>query len=359
MKLALALAILTLHCQTTSLAQTYTPAASDESWSNAIQAAASLGQRGEFRQALQSYERLLSMPRITSNIERRAYVLSRMADTEIELGEYPQAEAQAREASTALVSTGLTHTITFAMSQDTLADALRVQGNYREAKSTAERAIATAKEIINPRQPRYAILLTTLALILQETGDLHRAEKLCREVLDIYLHATEKDLVPIGQAYQNLALVYALQGKTKPALNAINLALAAWNQALPPDHPFKVYALSIQIVVYLKMKAYRQAEENIPHVLELGLARFGRDHPVRVILLNNAASVYVSERKYAEAESLLREATQVARHRFPPGHPQLTGLLRNYSYVLAKLNRQGEASRVRAESEALLVSPLK
>src|SRR5262249_55237002 len=127
MKFALALAILTLHCQTFSLAQTYTPAASDESWSNAIQAAASLGQRGEFRQALQSYERLLSMPRITSNIERRAYVPSRKADTEIELGEYPQAEAQAREASTALVSTGLTHTITFAMSQDTLADALRVK----------------------------------------------------------------------------------------------------------------------------------------------------------------------------------------------------------------------------------------
>jgi tetratricopeptide (TPR) repeat protein len=171
---------------------------------------------------------------------------------------------RALEALSTLTSAGITRTIKFAIAQNTLACALRAQGNYREAKSTAERALATAKETIDPRQPLYAMLLTTLALILQETGDLHRAEKLCREAVDIYLHATEKDLITIGQAHHNLARVYALQGKTKPALNEINLALAAWNQALPSDHPFIVYALSTKIVVCLKMKASTSRSDHSP-----------------------------------------------------------------------------------------------
>jgi hypothetical protein len=80
---------------TSAPAQTRTPGADGESWSNAIQAAVSLGRRGDFRQALQSYEQLLPMPPISSNFELRARVLIRMADTEIELGEYAEAEARA------------------------------------------------------------------------------------------------------------------------------------------------------------------------------------------------------------------------------------------------------------------------
>jgi hypothetical protein len=195
--------------------------------------------------------------------------------------------------------------------------------------------------------------------VLQETGDLRRAAGLCRRALDIFEHAQETNAIDLGSAYQNLAVVYAQQRKPKPALGAVNLALATWNQALPADHPFIVYGLSTKILVYQELKAFQKAEQIIPEALELAVSRFGPDHPERVILLNTAAAVYVAEKKYEQAEPLLREGAEVGRRRLPAGHPLLSSVLQNYSYVLAKLNRPEEASRARAESEALLAFPRK
>jgi len=104
-------------------------------------------------------------------------------------------------------------------------------------------------------------------------------------------NAGEGGKIELGTAYQNLALVYAQQGRPKQALQAVNLALAAWNRALPPDHPFIVYGLSTKIVIYQKLRAFREAEQVIPEALRLGPARFGPDHPERMILLTNSAGV--------------------------------------------------------------------
>ena len=212
---------------------------------------------------------------------------------------------------------------------------------------------------MNPRHSRFAILLTSLGNVLQDTGDLRRAAELCRQAVDIYEHTKDADAIDLGTAYQNLAVVYAREGKPKTALNLVNRALATWNQVLPPDHPFIVYALNTKIFAYQKLKDFRKAEEAIPEALELAASRFGPDHPERLTLLNNAAVVYVAEKKYQQAELLLREGTELGRQRFPQGHPLLTAVLRNYAYVLAKLNRPDDASRVWIESETLLAFPRK
>lgn len=356
MKNSFALALLiVVALQTTVRAQI--PELGSET--SAIQEAANLSRRGEYRQALQSYRQLLSTVPVMSNVEVRAYVLSRMADCDIELGEFGEAETQSREALGILASAQKTQTSTFAIAEGVRAAALRAQGNYKEAKAVAERAVVMARETMDPGQPRYAILLTTLAQVLQEMGDLRRAAELCRRSVDIFEAARDANPIDLGSAYENLAAVYAQQRKPKLALAAVNRALATWNQAAPPDYPFVVYALSTKILIYQEMKAYQQAEELIPDVLELGASRFGLDHPIRLLLLNAVAALYVAEKKYEKAEPLLREAAEVGRKRYPVGHPLLSSVLQNYSYVLAKLNRNDEALRTRAESAAVLAFPRK
>jgi nephrocystin-3 len=132
-----------------------------------------------------------------------------------------------------------------------------------------------------------------------------------------------------------------------------------WKQALPPDHPYIVYALSTKVVAYNQLKAFRQAEEIIPEMLRLAEWQFGVNHPERAVVLNDAAAVYVAEKKYGQAEPLLREAVTVAKQRFPAGHPLVTNTLLNYCVVLEKLNRKDEAAHNRAEAQVLRAFPQK
>jgi hypothetical protein len=164
-----------------------------------------------------------------------------------------------------------------------------------EAKQRIEHALVISKEILSPVHPRVGHLLITLSRILQATGDLRRAEEACRRAVTI-LENVEANRVHLGTAYQNLAVVEVLRKRPKRALDAIRLALAAWQEVLPPDHPFMVYGLSTEIAVYRDLRLFRNAEAIIPDALQRCLSRFGPDHPQRVILLNTAARVYLADR---------------------------------------------------------------
>jgi tetratricopeptide (TPR) repeat protein len=130
-------------------------------------------------------------------------------------------------------------------------------------------------------------------------------------------------------------------------------------QSLPPGHPFVVYALSAKVVAYNKLKAFRQAEEIIPEMLQLAESQFSANHPQRAIVLSDAAAVYVAEKKYSQAERLLREAVAIGKRRFPAGHPLVRTSLLNYCYMFEKLNRKQEAAHSRAEAQVLLAFPEK
>ena len=333
-------------------AQTPEPVTDRHAWFADLRRAVRVAEHGSFQQALDSYRDLFSTVPITTSAEVRAYVLSRIADCEIELGDYKQAEASAREALGMLASAE--DTSAFAQTEGILAQVLRGQGNYTEAKARAEHAIAVAKRTMMPSDPGGAILLVTLAQVLQETGnDLRRAGVLCREAIQIFEENGAGSRMNLASAYENLAVVYSGQGKLRQALDTLDLALRAWNEELPPKHPFLVDALAAKVVIYVKLRDFKRAEQMIPEMLEASVSRFGANNPERAILLNNAAGVYIVQKRYSEAEPLLREGVEIYRRNFSLGHPALNNLLRNYSYVLDKLNRKEEASLARAQSQVV------
>ncbi len=192
--------------------------------------AATLNRKGEYRQALAKYTALLSSAPVRADAEIRAYVLSQMADARMELGAYAEAETKIREALRLLTSAYRSETGTFAIAEGILAAALLAEGNCREEKIVAERALALAKKTLSPGAPHFAILVTTLAQIRQATGDLKGAQELCRQAVDIFEKAGKPSQMDLGCAYQNLAVVYALRGKPREALDAVDRALQSGNR---------------------------------------------------------------------------------------------------------------------------------
>ena len=257
-------------------AQPVAPDDKPEPWLVSVRNAVNLSQMGEYRDAIEKYRVLLTDPTIAGTVQLRAYVLSQMADAEIELGDYAAAETEAREALSMLARSNEAQTSTFAVGEGVLADALQAEAKYGEAKRLAEEAVSLGKRTLDPLSPRLGILLTTLGLILQESGQLRPALVLCKQALEIFAKAGERYKIDFGAAYQNLAVVYEDMGRPKKALETITLALATWNEVLPPDHPFIVYALSSKVVAYTELKAFKEAKSIIPQMLRLGLSHSPR-----------------------------------------------------------------------------------
>jgi len=322
-----------------------------------LQTALDLDRRGEYRNAIEKYQAFLSNTTVNLNPRVHAYVLEQMADADNGLGDYAKAEEKAREAMRFLAGANERKTSMFAIAESELAVALAGEGDYLGAKRMAERAVSLGKETISARSPSFAVLLTCLAQALEGQGEHRRAIKLFRRAAGIMKKAGEGSRIELGSAYVNLAGAYLEKGNAKKALELVTLALAAWKEVLPAGNSFVVYARSVEMLSYAKLKAYHEAEALIPEILGLGVSQLGPSHPDHVMLLNLAASVYLAQKKYERAAPLLKEGVELSRRLFRPGSPISRILLVNYSFVLAKLGRAEEASRVRAESQVLLAFP--
>src|SRR5882757_5942386 len=88
-----------------------------ESWTAELKSAVTLNRKGEYRQALSKYTALLSTAPTNADAEIHAYVLSQMADAEMELGAYSEAKTKARDALRILASAHGIDTSTFAIAE--------------------------------------------------------------------------------------------------------------------------------------------------------------------------------------------------------------------------------------------------
>jgi tetratricopeptide (TPR) repeat protein len=322
-----------------------------------LQSALQLDRKGEYGEALQKYRALLSKPSVQLTPLLHPYILKQVADVDNGLGDYAGAEVNVREALRLLVAAHETNTATCATAEGVLANALEGEGNYSEAENVAERAVSAGRATLSPQAPSFAILLTLLGHALEAEGKRGRALKLYQDALDIMKNAGEGYRIELGTAYANLAGAYLARGNAKKALELISLAFATWKQVLPSDNTFTVYAVSLEVLSYEKLKRYGTAEALIPEMLEMGVSGLGVSHPDRARLLDVAASVYIAEKKYPEAARVLQEAVELTKRTSPAGNPLSRIVLANYSYVLAKMGRTEEASQVRAENGILLAFP--
>jgi tetratricopeptide (TPR) repeat protein len=357
MKIAAALLIASILSPMLSQARSLP---SDEpEWAPGLAEAQDLQVRGQHGLAIEKYRSLLSSLSDRGNLEIRAFLLSQIADSEIELGDYGDAEKNAQASLALLTQMGKTQTGTFAIAEGVLADVLRVRGDYTAAEAAATNAVQIAKATLGHTSPRYGILLTELAMALLDSGKIGRGLKVCQDAAAIFANSGTHTEIQLGAAYQNLAAAYALNRKPKKALDAITRAISTWQQVLPPGHKYFVYALATEVQIDIQLKLFREGELAAHEMLRMGEAQFGNDHPERLVLLNHAAALYVAEKKYQEAEPLLTQAVQLAKQLYPAGHPVVSKMLDDYSFVLKKLNRNSEAAIARAESNVVLAFPQK
>ena len=115
-------------------------------------------------------------------------------------------------------------------------------GEYAKAQKLFESALKEA-EGFGPSDPRLATSLNNLALLYATQGKYDQAEPLYKRSLAIREKALGPHHPDVAASLNNVAELYRAQGKYDQAEPLYQRSLASWEKALGPDHPDVATAL--------------------------------------------------------------------------------------------------------------------
>src|SRR5579862_4101164 len=192
-----------------------------------------------------------------------------LAGTEIELGNYAEAERLLHVALTALDRPNPSGRMALAAALSNLATLCRLKARYPEALALAGRALDLKQD---------AMGLTNLALIYLALGRLDEAENAALRAVGFDENA---------RTLTNLATVYETQAKYWQAESLVKRSLAIEERQLGPDHSQIGETLNTLGVLYRRQDKLADAEAAYARALPILERSLGPHHPKCGAVLNN------------------------------------------------------------------------
>jgi len=149
---------------------------------------------------------------------------------------YAQAEAVYREALAILEPTLGVHS-SVAWSHEYLGRTLVHQKRLEEARASSERAREILIAVWGERHPDVATVMSTLAMVAEDSGDLERAVELHHEVIAIRREHLGTRSHRLVDSYCSLSRVLLNQGKTAEAVGLLEEAFEIARLNYLPDDP--------------------------------------------------------------------------------------------------------------------------
>jgi tetratricopeptide (TPR) repeat protein len=140
---------------------------------------------------------------------------------------------------------------------------------------------------------------------LYRAGKYPEATEIIERMLAIRENALWADHPDVGQALNNLALLYQDQGRYAEAEPLLKRSLGITEKALGPDHPDVGHSLNNLALLYKSQGRYAEAGPLFKRSLAIWERALGPEHPSVGISLNNLAELYREQGRYAEAEPAL------------------------------------------------------
>jgi tetratricopeptide (TPR) repeat protein len=203
-----------------------------------------------------------------------------------------------------------------------------------------------------------AALLNQAGLYLCERGPLAEAEQFYKRALALYEKAQGPHHPYAAAILNNLATLYLRQGrygKAEPFLLCkpfYQRALALYEKAQEPDHPYAAI-LNNLAALYLSQGRYGKAEPLLRRTLAIWEMAVGPDHPHVATSLNNLAVLFDNQGEYAKAQPLYRRALTICEKALGPDHPQVATTLHNLAGVYCNQGQYTEAEPLHRRALAI------
>jgi len=200
---------------------------------------------------------------------------------------------------------------------------------------------------------RAANLCTQLGIHLHMIGEYSEAVSYTEQALAIRRKVLEPEDPEIAGSLNNLGELYRAQGKYEQAEPLFEQALAIRRKALGAEHPNVATSLNNLGELYRAQGKYEQAEPLFEQALAIWRKALGAEHPDVAMSLNNLAGLYRAQGEYEQAEPLYEQALAIWRKALGAEHPHVATVLDNFATLLRKTKRREEADKLEAQARAI------
>ena len=220
---------------------------------------------GQYKEAESLYRRVLSMRRKQFGAEHPlvASGLTNLAETLQEQGDFKGAEALIREALTMRRKLlGEEHPMV-TESLVMLVSVLRNLREYDKAEQLLRQEMALLRKLFGEEYPWLASTMQHLGTLYRDKGDYEKAGALYRQALAMWRKLLGDKHPVVGASLHELAVLLYLEGKYDEAEKTERQAIDTYQKSLEPEH-WRIQRCRSNLGASLvKLKRYREAEEQL------------------------------------------------------------------------------------------------
>jgi tetratricopeptide (TPR) repeat protein len=226
-------------------------------------------------------------------------------------------------------------------------------GDFAEARTLQERALALHEQALGPEHPRVASALGNLALTHMSLGEFPEALAINGRSLALREAALGPEHHDVARVLSNRAVILRNMGKLPEALAINRRVLATSEKILGPEHPDVAVTLTNIANIDVQLFALDEALAMHERALKIREQALGPDHPDVAASLSNLGTVHLQSGRYALARAPLERALKIREQVFGPEHREVATSLGN----LALLERYVDAPQVarRLQERALAI----
>lgn len=215
-------------------------------------------------------------------------------------------------------------------------------GEMEEAEVTARESLEMTIDLYGPDHPEVASVLNTLALALEELGEMEEAYEAYYRVIEIRRQNSEQNS-NLAANLNNLAILLQEDGQLDEADELFKEAVALVEDEWGEEHPYMAYTLSGYSGVHQDRGEYDLAEDDLQRALKIGLVSFPPEHPFIAVVLYNLGGLFEEMENYSEAINYYEQGLTLRRNSLPPEHPDIATSLDATGTALVKAERAAEA----------------
>jgi tetratricopeptide (TPR) repeat protein len=182
------------------------------------------------------------------------------------------------------------------------------QGKPADAEKMCKLGLELQEKVLYKNHPYIAYTLRILSSIYQQQGNYNEAQSALNRAMAIMLDSHSADDKEMAPFMVDIAGVLIAKGELKEAENYYQKSIALINDSYGPDHPYTATVLSNMAEMYIILERYEQAEELIDRALATQEDTYGPDHHLIAPTWLTKAKLCQARADYAQAENLIDRA---------------------------------------------------
>ncbi len=218
-----------------------------------------------------------------------------------------------------------------------------VTGDLDKGAELFREALEMRLDLFAEQDSLVASSKANLGLVQHKRGQNEEAAALLESAVEVF-SVTSPGTHELSTAQNNLAMVYAAEGRMDEAGRLYDAALATREKVLAPDHPELAPTLNNLAAFYYQMDQLENAVPLARRAVDIWEKTLGPDHPDLASAMTNLAVMYMRLGQLDRAETFLNRALAIQEETFGPDHMNVTPALNHLGRLYTKRGEYETAS---------------